>query len=153
MPPPVIVTDQTTQGRTLAINSDGSINTRASAGSLPANATAVANSSGNVANSPAVATLAGVSNKTTYIQGLIITPGGATAAAVVTATLAGITGGPLSFTASAPSPAGNAGPVIIINFGVGGLPASTANTSIVLTLPALGTGNTNASVSAWGYQL
>lgn len=33
------------------------------------------------------------------------------------------------------------------------IPASAANTSIVLTLPSLGAGNTNASVSAWGYRV
>ena len=33
------------------------------------------------------------------------------------------------------------------------LVASATNTAIVVTLPALGAGNTNASVAAWGYKI
>jgi hypothetical protein len=33
------------------------------------------------------------------------------------------------------------------------LPASADNTAIVVTLPALGAGNTNATANAWGFQL
>jgi hypothetical protein len=33
------------------------------------------------------------------------------------------------------------------------IPASATNTAIVVTLPALGAGNTNATVIAWGYRL
>jgi hypothetical protein len=33
------------------------------------------------------------------------------------------------------------------------LPASADNTAIVLTLPSLGAGNTNAAVNVWGFQL
>lgn len=119
---------------------------------LPVSATLVANSSGNVANTAAVATLPAAVGKTTYIKGLSITAGGATVAALVTATLTGL-GSTLSFTVSSPVGIGAGGMPIIIDFGPGGVPASATNTAIVLTLPALGAGNTNASVSAWGYQL
>lgn len=119
---------------------------------IPANGVAVANSSGNVANASAVATLAGAASKTTYIRGFTITPGGSTAAGIVTATLTGLLGGTLSFTIGSPAGAGVAGSPLQVSFG-DGAPASAQNTAIVLTLPALGSGNTNASVSAWGYQL
>jgi hypothetical protein len=32
------------------------------------------------------------------------------------------------------------------------MPSSTVNTAVVVTLPSLGTGNTTATVNAWGYQ-
>lgn len=118
---------------------------------LPVGATALAISSGNVANAIASATLAAAASKTTYIKGLTITPGGATVAGLVTATLVGL-GNTLSYTIGAPTGAGAAGAPFQVNFG-DGLPASAANTAIVLSLPALGAGNTNASVTVWGYQL
>ena len=119
---------------------------------VPVGGTAVQNSSGNVANAIATATLPAAVGKTTYIQGLLITPGGATTGALVTATLVGL-GSTLSFTVGAPAGALLAGSPVFVDFGPGGRPSSAVNTAIVLSLPALGTGNTNASVSAWGYQL
>lgn len=118
---------------------------------LPSGATPLAISSGNVANAIASATLAAASGKTTYIRGFSITPGGATAAALVTATLVGL-GNTLSFTVGAPAGVAVMGSSTIVNFG-DGMPASAVNTAIVLSLPALGSGNTSASVSIWGYQL
>lgn len=119
---------------------------------IPTGATLVASSSGNVANASAVATLPAASGKTTYIKGLTITPGGATAAALVSATLVGL-GSTLTYTVGAPSGVAVSGLPLVVDFGPGGAPGSAVNTAIVLTLPALGAGNTNASVSAWGYQL
>jgi hypothetical protein len=40
---------------------------------------------------------------------------------------------------------------LVVNFELA-VPSSAANTAIVITCPAGGAGNTNASVSAWGYQ-
>lgn len=107
-------------------------------------------SSGNVANASAIATLAGVAGKTTYITGFEITSAGATTAAVVSATLAGLAGGTATYTYAVPAGATIAGPMLAVSFNPA-LPASALNTAIVLTLPALGLGNTNATVSAHGY--
>jgi hypothetical protein len=113
--------------------------------------TPVAASSGNVAAAAAVATLPAAAGKTTYVAGLTITGGGATAASLVTAVLSGLLGGSLSFTVAAPAGATLGVTPLSVEFNPP-LPASAANTAIVLTLPSLGAGNTNAAVSAWGYQ-
>ena len=107
-------------------------------------------SSGHVAAAAAVATLAGVAGKTTYITGFEITGAGATAASVVSATLAGLAGGTATYTYAVPTGAMIAAPVLMVEFSPA-LPASALNTAIVLTLPSLGLGNTNATVVAHGY--
>lgn len=113
---------------------------------------AIAAASGNVANTAAVATLAAAVGKTTYITGFSITSSGATVGAVVLATLAGLVGG-VTFTyvyaVMAGAALGNA--TLHVDFAIP-LPASAVNTAIVLTLPALGVGNTNAAVVIRGYQ-
>lgn len=114
--------------------------------------TPVTNSSGNVANASAVATLAGVASKTTYITGFEITASGATAASVVSVTVTGTISGTMTYTFVAPAGATTAATPLTIPFPVA-IPASAANTGIVVTLPALGAGNTNATVVAHGYQL
>lgn len=121
-------------------------------GTQPAGATALSSSSGNVAAASAVATLAGAAAQTTYLSGLIISGAGATAASVVTATVTGLIGGTMSITVPVPAGATLGVTPIFIEFNPS-IPASAANTSIVLTLPSLGAGNTNASVSAWGYRV
>lgn len=118
----------------------------------PAGATPMQNASGNVAAAAAVATLAAAAGKTTYCTGFTISSSGATVAAVVTATLAGLLGGTASYTYAVASgiTAQNAIVTVIFAFP---LPASALNTAIVLTLPSLGLGNTNATVTAYGFQL
>lgn len=116
-----------------------------------ANAPLVAGS-GNVADGAAVATLPGVAGKTTYITGFDITAAGATAAAVVLAAVAGLLAGAQSFVYAAPAGATVQGPTLSIRFPAP-LPASAVNTAITVTLPALGAGNTNAAVVAYGFQL
>lgn len=118
----------------------------------PASATAITAASGNVAAASAVATLAGVASKTTYITGFQITAGGATGAALVTATVTGVITGTLSYTFAAPAGATLGATPLVIDFPVP-VPASAVNTAIVVTLPSLGTGNTNATVVATGFQL
>lgn len=122
------------------------------AGGAPAGATAISASSGNVANASAAATLPAVASVTNYLSGLTITGAGATAASVVTATVTGLVGGTLSLTVTAPAGVTTAFAPIVLQFDPA-LVASAANTAIVLTLPALGAGNTNAAVSAWGYKI
>ena len=119
-------------------------------GGTPGGATAVSSSSGNVANASAAATLPAVAAKTNYLSGLILTGAGATAASVVTATVTGLLGGTMSITVAVP--AGATASIVPVSLAFNPpLPASAVNTAIVVTLPALGAGNTNASASAWGY--
>lgn len=115
-------------------------------------ATPITATSGNVANGAAVATLAGAASKTTYITGFILTAAGATAGLAVNVTLAGVIGGTMTFTFVAPAGVLVAAQPLVVMFATP-IPASAANTAIVLTLPALGAGNTNASANAFGYQL
>lgn len=115
-------------------------------------ATPITATSGNVANASAVATLAGVSAKTTYITGFIITAAGATTGLAVNVTLAGVITGTMTFTFVAPAGVLVAAVPLVVTFDTP-IPASAVNTAIVLTLPALGAGNTNASANAFGYQL
>jgi len=108
-------------------------------------------SSGNVAAATATATLTAVANKVTYICGLQATAGGATAAAVVTLTVTNLASGTMSFTYGANTGAGVPTAPLVVPFNPC-LPASAVNTTIVVSMPSLGTGNTNATVSAWGFQ-
>jgi len=107
-------------------------------------------SSGNVANASAAATLAAVAAKTNYLAGFEITAGGATGAALVSATITGLAGGTATYTFGAPAGATVAATPLVVWFPTP-LPASAVNTAIVVTLPALGAGNTNATVVVHGY--
>ena len=117
-----------------------------------AGATPVSASSGNVANAAAAATLPAVAGKTTYVTGFEITGAGATAAAVVLATLTGLTGGTATYVVVAPAGATTSITPLVVQFPAP-IPASSVNAAITLTLPALGAGNTNAAVVAHGFQL
>lgn len=136
----------------LATDANGNLKVAAASGGLPSGAVAVTSSSGNVANASAVATLAAAAGKTTYISGFEITAAGATAAGVVTATVTGAIGGTMSYTFVAPTGATVAATPLVVEFHPP-IPASAVNTAIVVTLPALGAGNTNATAVAHGYQV
>lgn len=122
------------------------------ASDYPYGSTAIAAASGNVANAAAVATLAAVAGKTTYITGFEITASGATAALVVSVTVVGTITGTLTYTYAAVAGAALINTPLVVQFPTP-IPASATNTTIVVTLPALGAGNTNATVVAHGYQL
>jgi len=109
-------------------------------------------SSGNVANATATATIPAIPGKITYLSGLMITGAGATAGAVVNPTITGLSGGTvtLTYTSATGAAVGNA--PLFLDFDPD-LPASAPNTAIVVSCPALGTGNTNNTVIAWGYQI
>lgn len=121
-------------------------------GPTVAGATSITASSGNVANGSAVATLAGVAAKTTYIAGFQVTAGGATAGADVTVTVAGVITGTMSYTFTFPTGAVVPAQPLIVSF-YPPIPASAVNTAVVVTVPAGGTGNTNTTVSAQGFQV
>lgn len=120
--------------------------------SVGATATPVKASSGNVANASGVATIAAVAAKTAYITGFDVTGSGATAASVVSVTVTGLLGGTSTYTLSVVAGATLSNAVLSIRFAPP-LPASAANTAIVVTCPALGAGNTNNAVNAYGFYL
>jgi hypothetical protein len=121
-------------------------------GSLPGTAIQLTSSSGNVANATATATLAGTSGKTTYIQGFTVSGSGSTLGLPVTVTVTGTVSGTLHFTYTAGIGVLVGNQPLIINFPIS-IAASAQNTSIVVSCPALGSGNTNNTVIAYGYQL
>jgi hypothetical protein len=118
----------------------------------PSGATQKTGASGNVANASAVATLAAVSAKTNYITGFQVTAAGATAASVVNVTVTGLITGTATYTFVFPAGVTTAAQSLIVSFETA-VKASGVNTAIVVTLPAGGTGNTNAAVAAQGYDL
>lgn len=121
-------------------------------GSLPSTVTPLTASSGNVANATASATLAGAAGKTTYLQGFTVSGAGATVGLPVTVTITGTVSGTLHFTYSASAGVLVANVPLVMNFPMA-IPASATNTSIVVSCPALGVGNTNNAVIAYGYQV
>jgi hypothetical protein len=108
-------------------------------------------SSGNVANATATATLAAAGNLTNWITGFEITNGGATAASCVTATVTGLVGGAESYTVCAPTGAGVAATPLLVQY-TSPVPASGPGVAISVSLPALGSGNTNSTVNIHGYR-
>lgn len=117
----------------------------------PSGATPVNSFPANGANSSVVATLPAAAGKTTYLTGVDISYGGATAAALGGLTLGGLLNGNPAYIV--PVPAGAAlGGQMSLRFPVP-IPASAANTAITATLSALGAGNAAAMVAAYGFQL
>lgn len=119
---------------------------------VPEGATPLHAASGNVAAGSAAVVLPAAPGKTTYATGFEITSGGSTAAALVLATLAGALGGTLTYIYGTVAGATLANAPLIVQFPEA-VPASAINTALTLTLPSLGTGNTNAAVVLHGYQL
>lgn len=118
----------------------------------PSGSTAITATSGNVAAASAVATLAKVAAKTTYISGFQVTGAGATSGLPVTVTVVGVITGTLSFTYTAVAGVLLANQPLIVKFDPP-IPSSAVNTDIVVTCPTLGTGNTNNTVNAQGFLL
>ena len=101
------------------------------------------------------ATLAGVASKTTYICGFYYTGTNATAANTATnLTITGTISGTLNFgfpTLAAAATVPNPAPMDEEFYPC--IPASAANTAVVVNGPALGAGATLVTVTAWGFQL
>ncbi|WP_027554547.1 hypothetical protein [Bradyrhizobium sp. Cp5.3] len=113
---------------------------------------AVAASSGNVANAVATATLPAAAGLVTHIGGFSVHGLGATSQTTVQVTVSGLVGVTLTYplfiaASSATAPF----TPIVISFDPP-LPASTGNTAIVVSCPALGAGNTSVVANAFGYQ-
>jgi hypothetical protein len=108
-------------------------------------------SSGNVAAATATATLAAVVGKVTYICGFSITSAGSTGAAVVSPTVANVITGTMTFTYASVAGVTLGNPPLVVPF-TNCLPANAPNTTIIVSMPTLGAGNTNTTVDAWGFQ-
>lgn len=118
---------------------------------LPLQGVQVSNSSGTVAAGVAAATLPAATGKVTYICGFAITSTGSTAAAVVAPTVTSVIGGTMTFAYASVAGATLSNQPLVPAFNPC-LPATAPNTTIVVSMPSLGAGNTNATVNAWGYQ-
>lgn len=119
-------------------------------GQYPYGAIAVAISSGAVSNASAVATLPGLSGKTTYIAGWTCYASAATAAGPAAVNITGIIGGA---TLVGRAYATNTTTFVPAPIPVGetywpAIPASATNTAIVVTMGATGSGGTGASCNA-----
>lgn len=135
-------------GKALSNIWDGSVTP---AGGPPPGAVTVSQNSANVANAQAQATLAAAAGLTNFVTGFMIFAGGATAGSIVLATITGLAGGTLNIPVAVPAGALLAATPITVTFPQP-IQASAVNTAVVLTLPALGAGNTNGSVSLLGFQ-
>ena len=85
-----------------------------------------------------------------YVSGFELAFGGATAGSIVNATLSGLLGGTITYPIAVPTGV-TTGAFIPVEFPVALIQAAIA-TPVVLTLPALGAGNTAASVALHGFR-
>jgi hypothetical protein len=118
----------------------------------PFGATPITASSGNVANAAATATLAQVSGKTTYITGFAVSGTGANVGLPVIVTVTNVITGTMSYIYAAVAGVLLENTPLIVQFPYP-IPANAAATTIPVSCPALGTGNTNNTVNAYGFQL
>lgn len=139
-------------GANVALNTDANGNLLIASDNPATPLVPLAVTSGSVANASAVATLAAAASKTTYITGFVVTGLGATAVGSVTATLA-LSGVSETLDYVVPVPAGVTVGLtpLVVNFPFP-LSSGAVNSTIVVTVPALGAGNTSCAVSATGYQ-
>lgn len=119
-------------------------------GTTGSNQTAIT-ASASAGNTTNTATLAASAGKLTYISGFAVTAAGATAGLAVNVTITGCVTGTMNYTFVFPAGVAVGANPLVVNFELA-VPSSAANTAIVVTCPAGGAGNTNAAVSAWGYQ-
>ena len=95
-------------------------------------------------------TLPAVAGKTTYITGFAITGGGATAGSIIAVTVTGLAN-TLTFYITIPAGAGAGITPLVVDFSTP-IPASGPNVPIVVNVPSFGAGNTQAAVTARGFQ-
>lgn len=106
--------------------------------------------SGNVANATASTTISNSAGKFTYVAGVLFTALGATAGLGVIATVTGLPAGQISAVFGFPAGVLVAANPLLILFNPA-LPSSVVQGTITASLPAGGSGNTNACVSMWGF--
>jgi len=98
------------------------------------------------------ATLLNAAGKTTYITGFQVTGAGATAASVITVQIQNVVSGPMSYKMAIPAGATVGVTPLIVTFPQP-LAASGVNVAIAVSVPSFGAGNTDAAVSAQGFQV
>lgn len=103
------------------------------------------------AASAIVATLPAAVGATTYLTGFEVTGAGATAGSVVTVTVTGIAGGTKTYDVVIPAGVGTSITPLTVEF-TRPIPASGVNQAIAVNVPSFGAGNTNAAVTAHGFQ-
>lgn len=118
----------------------------------PNGAVPIQNSSGNIANGVATATIPAIPGKKIYITSIIVTNGGAIAGLVTQLTINGLIGGAMQHTVAAGVGALVYSPPLQIPFDPP-LPANDVNVPVSASVPALGLGNTSCCVSLMGYYL
>lgn len=116
----------------------------------PVDATPLASSSGTVAAGAATATLTATVGHKAFICGFAMTSTGSTAAAVVAPTVTGTAGGTQTYAYASVAGVTLANQSLVVTY-TPCLAASAASTNIVVTLPSLGAGSTNATTNAWGF--
>src|SRR6266567_998076 len=96
-------------------------------------------------------TLPAAAGATTFITGFEITGDGATAGSVIAVTVTGVLGGTKTYFVTVPAGVGVAVTQLFIEYSRP-IPASALNTAITVNVPSFGAGNTNAAVTAHGFQ-
>jgi len=120
-------------------------------GELPARATAVSATSGDVAAATATATIAApsVAGASNYLCGFDMRGTGATSATTVALTITGLVGGTMTFQVLVVAGATTATPSLTVQFPV--CLKGTPDTAVVVSMPTFGTGALHAMINAWGY--
>jgi hypothetical protein len=129
----------------------GPVYAQTAAPDISATRISVTASSGNVAAGTATATLPATQGRFTYICGFSITSSGSTGALVVSPTVTNVIGGTMTYTYTSVAGVTLANAPLEVTF-TPCIPSTAVNTTIPVSMPTLGAGNTNATVSAWGYQ-
>ena len=117
----------------------------------PAGATPV-QASATAANAPITATLPAAVGKRTYVTGIQVTGGGATAATIVAASITGLLGGQINYSIGVSAVPLATNTPLIVQFNPP-LLASALNSAIALSTAAYGAGNTSAQVVIQGFQI
>lgn len=112
----------------------------------------VAVTSGNVGNASAVATMPATAGKTNYLDGFDVTGAGATAGGVGAVTVTGLAAGTIIYNLVVPAGVTTSIIPLQVRFNKP-LPASAANTAIVVTVGAFGAGNTSSVATAYGFRV
>lgn len=120
-------------------------------GAYPPNSVALNESSGNVAAAVATATMPATAGAMNWLFGFDVYGGGATAASVISCTVTGLAGGTATYTFGVAAGATASDTPLNIRFPEP-IPASAVNIAIAVSCPSFGSGNTNATVNAYGFQ-
>lgn len=119
----------------------------------PTGAEPYAAGSGNVANSTATATIVSSGAIVVWLTGFDVYSTGATGASVVLVTVSGLrASATLTFPLAVNAGAGVQNAPLSLRFNPP-LKANAAGTSIVVSVPALGAGNTSCAANAYGYRI